>query len=126
MKNGLYNKGVYWTKELDDSIKELLSKHYKVIPTFHTYNKVDKLKLPKGCYRACLFGDVVEAQVEDGKVVKIITRLLNRYNPKQDICAAIMLKPSEEKNEAIVKTIWTNAHDDDHETINKSNYVKGE
>ena len=125
MKDGLYNKGIYWSSEVDTAVKTMLNKRYKVVPTFHVYNKIDKLRLPKGCYTTVLHGKVVEAEVENGQVVKVITRLQNKFRPKQDICAAVRLNLDSVTNQAVVKTIWTNAHDDDHETINVSNYVKG-
>ena len=125
MKDGLYNRNVYWNKEVGKSVRNALSMPYTIAPTFHAYNKMAKLRLPKGCYTAMLHGSVIEAQVKNNKVVKIITRLPNRFRPTQDICAAILLEPSEITNKAVVKTIWTNNAWDKHDSINVNNYVKG-
>lgn len=122
--NGLYNKGVYFPKELEQSIIKLLACPYVVHLTAHGEEKIEKLHLPKGCYKAMLNGEVVEAEVENNNVTKIITRIQNRYNPKQDICGAIVFgKNWRGCNVATVKTIWTNAHDDDHKTIKVENYA---
>ena len=69
-----------------------------------------------------LHGRIVEVEIEDGRVNRIITRLNNRYNSKEDLCAAILLGKD---RTARVKTIWVNRIDDTHKTIRIENYERG-
>lgn len=120
MQTGTYNKAVYWPNEIEQAIKFAMTKRYVVLPTQHYRLKARTLMLPDNCYRALLHGKIVEAEVNDGCVVKVITRLRNRYNHTQDICGAIAL----DGIEARVKTVWTNRCGDKHWTIRKENYVQ--
>lgn len=121
MQTGIYNKAVYWPIEVKQAIKIAMSKRYIVSPTQHYQFKAEKLTLPNNCYKALLHGEIVEVEVNNGYVVKVVTRLRNRYNHAQDICGAIVL----DGVEARVKTVWTNRCNDKHWTIRKENYVRG-
>lgn len=122
--NGLYNKAVYWNTNIDTMVNQAMNKRYMIEPTFHMTQKVHSLHLPNRCYLAVLYGEVVEAEVVNNKVVKVITRITNRYNIHQDICAAVLLTTDELGNNiARVKTIWTNSHNDNHKTIKVENYI---
>lgn len=123
VKDGVYNKAVFWPNRLVKMINEQLTYRYKVSATKHCLDKCKSLHLPKNCYKAMMYGEVIEAEVRNGSVVKIITRLPNRYNMTEDICAAILLH-SEGFYDAKVKTVWTNQADDNHSTIDVSNYIK--
>ena len=70
-----------------------------------------------------MYGEVIEAEIKNNSVVKIVARLPNRYNMIEDICAAILLH-DESFYDAKVKTVWTNCAEDNHSTINVSNYIK--
>lgn len=118
----LYNIGVYYPHDVEVMVKKAMRKRYEIIATHHAEYKIAKLRLPDNCYKAMLYGRIVEVEIEDGKVYKIITRLRNRYDSKVDLCAAILL---EEDGIAKVKTIWINRIDDSHKTIRMENYERG-
>lgn len=118
----LYNIGVYYPHDVEVMVENAMRKRYEIIATHHAEYKIAKLRLPDNCYKAMLYGRIVEVEIEDGRVNKIITRLKNRYNSKEDLCAAILL---EENGIAKVKTIWINRIDDSHKTIRMENYERG-
>ena len=121
LQTGLYNKAVYWTDELEGKINALMSKRYHVLPTIHCKFKARKLGLPLGCYKAMLYGKIVEVEYDKQTdvVQKIITRLPNRVKDGTDICAAIRF----DGYEARVVTVWVNEATDNHKTIRVENYV---
>lgn len=123
VKDGTYNKAVFWPDKLAKMISEQLVYRYKVSATKHYFDKCEILHLPKNCYKAMMYGEVIEAEIRNGAVVKIVTRLPNRYDMTEDICAAILLH-DEGFYDAKVKTVWVNQAEDNHSTINISNYVK--
>lgn len=118
----LYNIGVYYPHDVEVMVENAMRKRYEIIATRHAKYKIAKLRLPNNCYKATLYGRIVEVEIEDGRVNKIITRLKNRYNSKEDLCAAILLG---EDGIAKVKTIWINQIDDSHKTIRMENYERG-
>jgi hypothetical protein len=59
--------------------------------------------------------DVFEAQIEDGKIVKVCIRI--GYNAKNDLILAVL-------NDRTVKTVWTNRKGDDHKTLDLSKYTR--
>lgn len=118
----LYNVGVYYPHDVEVMVENAMEKRYEIIATRHAEYKIAKLRLPDNCYKAMLYGRIVEVEIEDGRVNKIITRLKNRYNSKEDLCAAILLG---EDGVAKVKTIWINQIDDSHKTIRIENYERG-
>ena len=118
----LYNIGVYYPHDVEVMVENAMRKRYEVVATRHDEDKIAKLRLPNNCYKAMLHGRIVEVEIEDGRVNKIITRLNNRYNSKEDLCAAILLG---EDRTARVKTIWINRIDDSHKTIRMENYERG-
>ena len=123
--NGLYNKAVYWPEELQFAIQWTMNERYIIHATNHMFNKIQRLHLPRGCYKAMLYGEVIEAEVEHGKVVKVVTRLPHRFDECLDLCAAIVFsKDGYGTNIARVKTIWVNNWMDNHSTICKENYVQ--
>lgn len=122
MKSGTYNKAVYWPEELQTKIDKEMSVHYRVKPTAHYREKAMLLNVPFGFYRAALFGEIVEVEYDSAtdSISKIITRLSNRKNTAEDICASIAL----EGNRANVITVWINHGSDNHKTLRTENYVK--
>lgn len=123
VKDGVYNKAVFWPDKLVEMISKQLVHRYKVSATKHYFDKRRILHLPKNCYKAMMYGEVIEAEVRNGAVVKIVTRLPNCNFMTEDICAAILLH-DRGFYDAKVKTVWVNHVDDNHSTINISNYVK--
>lgn len=123
-QNGTYNKAVYWPKWLEEAINSVLDVRYDVYATAHCRNRIQSYGLPQGCFTAMLYGEVVEAECHNGNITKIVTRLPNRKNTNQDICAAILLEHNDYGHKASVKTIWLNQHDDMHGTIDRKNYVE--
>lgn len=119
MQSGVYNKVVYWPTQLQQVIAFTMSKPYTLVPTYHYFCKAKKLHLPNNCYKAMLYGEIVEVEY-DGSVKKIITRLRNRYRDTEDLCSAILL----DGDKARVKTVWVNHWEDNHKTINKEAYIQ--
>ena len=85
-------------------------------------DKANLLNIPVGAYKAALYGEVIEAELEHGTVVKVVTRLPHRFDSTLDICFAVAI----DGEEARVKTVWLNRRNDNHETICKENYVREE
>lgn len=119
--NGTFNKNVFWCDEVEYAVQYALRKKYTVILTRHYFKRVSELHLPHNCYKAMLCDEVIEAEFELGNVIKIVTRLQNRKFPDKDICAAISLNAD---GTAVVRTVWVNRHNDEHNTIHKENYVQ--
>ena len=71
-----------------------------------------------------LYGEIIEAEVADGQIVKIVTRLPNRKAKDEDICAAIVFEHGEYFDTARVMTVWANMSHDNHVTIDKSKYIQ--
>lgn len=117
MYNGTYNKAVSWNSEIDSLISTKLSNRYIITCGHHARQRIIENGLPKGIYKTCLYGDVVEVEFIDGAVHKIITRVPHRTLP-YDICSAVMF----EDDKAFVKTVWLNSNTDNHSTIRKENY----
>ena len=124
LKDGLYNRAIYWPISLELELEEAMSKRYQIEATTHFYERCEQWGLPRGCYKALLYGEIIEAEVVQGQIVKIITRLPNRKVENEDICAAVMLEHSEYFDVARVKTVWANMSYDNHNTIDKSKYVR--
>lgn len=123
VKDGVYNKAVFWPDKLVEMINKQMVHRYKVSATKHYFDKCRILHLSKNCYKAMMYGEIIEAEVRNGSVVKIVTRLPNRMYMTEDICTAILLH-SDGFYDAKIKTVWTNQADDNHSTINISNYIK--
>ena len=101
-----------------------MSKRYQIEATAHFYERCEQWGFPRGCYKALLYGEIIEAEVTDGQIVKIVTRLPNRKAEDEDICAAIVLEHGEYFDVARVKTVWANMSYDNHVTIDKSKYIQ--
>ena len=101
-----------------------MSKRYQIEATTHFYKRCEQWGFPRGCYKALLYGEIIEAEVINGRIVKIVTRLPNRKAKDEDICAAILLEHGEYFDVARVKTVWANMSYDNHKTIDKSKYIQ--
>lgn len=121
LKSGVYNVAVYWPVELDSRIIAIKSKPHLLFPTQHYKHKAAMLRLPDNCYKVALYGQVVEAEYDIvNGVTKIITRILNRYNRKQDLCCAIAI----DNDGMYIKTVWLNNKGDKHYTLNQKKYIQ--
>ena len=124
LQDGIYNKAVFWPIELQKAINQTMRKRYKIVPTFHAKQKIVKLDLPQTSYKIALCGEIVEVEIENDNVKKIITRIKrksNKGNYNQDVCSAVVFDC--ENFEARVKTMWLNATDDAHKTLHIENYI---
>ena len=124
LKDGLYNRAIYWPISLEIAPEEVMSKRYQIEATTHFYERCEQWGFPRGCYKALLYGEIIEAEVTDGQIVKIVTRLPNRKAEDEDICAAIALDYGKYFDVARVKTVWANMNYDNHVTIDKSKYIQ--
>ena len=121
LSKGTFNKNVFWCDEVEYAVQYALRKKYTILPTQHYFKRISELHLPRNCYKAMLYGEVIEAEFQFGNVIKIVTRLQNNKSPDKDICAAISLNVD---GTAVVHTVWVNRHNDKHSTIHKENYVQ--
>lgn len=121
MYNGVYNKAVYWNDEIARLIDNKLHNRYTITIGKHAERRIKENNLPTYCYKASLYGEVVECEFIDGEVNKVVTRLPHRTLP-YDICSVVLFKDNQE---AFVKTIWLNSIEDKHYTIRKENYQNG-
>ena len=124
LKDGLYNRAIYWPISLEIALEDAMSKRYQIEATTHFYERCEQWGFPRGCYKALLYGEIIEAEVSDGQIVKIVTRLPNRKAEDEDICAAIALDYGKYFDVARVKTVWANMNYDNHVTIDKSKYIQ--
>lgn len=124
LKDGLYNRAIYWPISLEIALEDAMNKRYQITATTHFYERCERWGFPRGCYKALLYGEIIEAEVVEGQIVKIVTRLPNRKVENEDICAAIVLEHDEYFDLAIVKTVWANMSYDNHKTIDKSKYIQ--
>lgn len=120
LRDGVYNKAVYWPMNLEMALEEKMATRYEINYTKHYFERCEQWDIPWSCHKAALYGEIIEAEIQDGIIVKIVTRLPNKKRADEDICFAIVL----DGNEARVKTVWCNMSYDNHGTINRSNYVK--
>lgn len=123
--DGLYSKQIYFPKEVEFSVQYALSKSFFVYPTTHYFDKAKQLGINSNTYKALLYGEIIEAEFVKGRLVKIITRINNRYNFDEDICGAIAFDYDSMSNHFVarVKTVWENRTSDKHDTIDESKYV---
>lgn len=120
---GTFNKNVFWPDELRFIIEWTMAKRYHIEPTQHLFDRLHEYRLPTNCYKAMMYGEVIEVEVECGVVKKIVTRLPDRNHTNEDLCAAIKLSKNEfGTNIAKVITIWVNDRKDKHFTLKKEQY----
>lgn len=123
LQNGLYSKQIYWPHELRIELAEVMMLADK--PRYTNYYADRwagkyKSRFPFNIYKVSIHGEPIECEWCDGFIIKVVTRMHNRYNRHQDICFAIAVNGFD----TIVKTVWCNDHDDLHNTIDESKYVK--
>lgn len=121
LQNGIYNKVVYWPEELQIKIAAYQQFKYFLRPTHHYFTRCKKWHLPFNCYKALMYGEVIEAEIQNNCLMKMVIRLPDKKNKNISLCAVIIPCPGIGK--AIVKTVWLNKTDDNHSTLNKNNYI---
>ena len=119
----LYNKGVFWSDKINEAVENKLNQKFLIFPTFHMQVKAHKLNISENCSKASLFGEVVEALFENDVLVKVITRLPNKFNKDEDLCFAVAFVDDCDECFAQVRTVWINRHSDNHSTIHTENYA---
>ena len=92
LKDGLYNHAIYWPISLEIALEDAMSKRYQIEATTHFYERCEQWGFPRGCYKALLYGEIIEAEVADGQIVKIVTRLPNRKVENEDIGPPIVFE----------------------------------
>lgn len=122
--NGVFNKDVYWPLELQFLIDWTLKNKFTISPSDHMLQRAEEYGITKNCYKAVLYGEIVEATVVNGLLFKIVTRLPSKEKPEHDICAAVEMVMFGTENYATVRTVWLNRKDDRHLTLRKGKYVQ--
>lgn len=125
-KDGVYHKDVYFPTDLQIVVQYILSRPLYVKPSQHYYGKIEKYGLGSGVYKVALYGEVIEAEIYDGQVVKIVTRIKNKYLDNCSMCFAIQLEDLKgigDKNTVVIKTVWLNCEDDNHSTLDRTKYL---
>lgn len=109
IKDGLYHKDVFLPKEL--AIPQLSS----LIVSRHAQTRSEQLnvRLPRDFIPQ--IGQVIEAEVVQGKLHKIVVR--QPWNAAVDICYPLLVQTK------VIKTVWTNSRTDTHLTLDKTRYV---
>jgi len=65
--------------------------------------------------------DVVEVTYESGRPVKAVVRLPYQFDAKLDV-VFVVFPPENFSCSITAKTLWLNAHDDNHKTLDKTKY----
>lgn len=78
-------------------------------------DRYGKLNIP--CTLTFSGADVVEAEVESGRVVKLVLRL--PYDATRDAVYAVGF----DNGAAFIKTVWFNLKSDKHKTLDRSRYA---
>jgi hypothetical protein len=121
--HGTYNRALYWPDGIDYVVDHVLGDEYAILASLHAKDRIKEKHLPEFVYKSCLYGEIVEATFTEGHLDKIVTRLHDRRDNHNDICFAIIFKHGVNRPLALVKTVWCNNEDDDHATLNWSQYV---
>lgn len=122
--NGLYSRQVFWPETIQAVLDHTMSYQYFIEKTRHAMERMNQLYLPSNLHKAVAYGEIIEAEFDNGKLIKIVTRLPHRTR-EADICSAILVNPDDRFGILRVKTIWLNHHNDNHSTINKEAYING-
>ena len=62
--------------------------------------------------------NIIEAEIIDSIVYKLVVRVEYEHNSDYDICLVII-----NNNGILIKTLWLNNKTDTHKTLDKSNYL---
>lgn len=128
MKDGRYNPLVYWPNEMQELVDKTMKRKFIIEKTYHFICRAKELNVPVGCATASLYGKIVEAEVENNEITKIVTRLRNKYDNNKDLCFAIKISRRPNfvyiyTDVATVKTVWQNDKGDNHCTINHERVI---
>ena len=123
VNNGVYTKALYWPKEVQKLVRRALQLDYKVFPTEHLLDRLYEYDLPEDCWGDFINGEVVECEIRDRQVYKIVTRTPSCKFEGEHNCAAIVLETGYGRPKARIVTVWINFDDDNHSSIKTENYV---
>lgn len=123
--NGIYNVAIYWPKEIQKAVRRALQLDYKMTATDHFQNRLTQYDISDVNWEDFINGEVVECEVKDGVVWKIITRTSSTKFEGEHNCAAIKLERGYGRPIARFITVWINRDNDNHRTIRRENYICG-
>lgn len=124
IKDGLYNRQIYFPNSVKYLIAKTLSSKYKMYPTEHYLLKAKKLNINSNTYKALLYGEVIEVKILKAEITKLVVRLPNKYDANTDICGVLAFNKNGNDVFIRVKTVWLNNRFDNHNTIRTEKYVK--
>ena len=126
MKDGMYNREIFWPDELEKIVQDFFGHKMMVCRTEHYDQRIEEYHLSRGAYRTALSGQVIEVVLSGNCVVKAVTKIPNRRREDKCIVFAISFCWDSylERFVAIVKTAWENDKDDNHPTKDVKKYVQ--
>lgn len=127
MKDGLYNIDYFWPEELKKAINSLLEeKMVVVIGTKYQESAANGKIMPDG-YKNALRGEIIEALVSAGNVVKVVTKVKSDVRQRTSYFFAVSFcyNPEAEAHVAYVKNGWpSNQMKPYHSVHDEEYYVK--
>ena len=118
----LYHRDIYMPEQISNMQKDFTRTYIGI--THHATMKAQQRGINLDKQRSifsCIDGkDIVEAEVQDGVLIKIVVR--RPYNFDQDIC--FVLRYDLQTSCLVLVTVWLNSVDDDHSTLDESVYEK--
>lgn len=111
--DGLYHRDIYIPKV------KFSDKNYPVSYGKHALEAAETdryglIKLPKTVNMINV--QIIEIEIKYSRIEKVLIRM--PYNNHLDLCMVII------PDRFFVKTVWLNAHDDKHKTLDESKYNK--
>ena len=123
VNNGIYNKAIYWPKEVRKMVKRVLERECTIYPTQHMYDRLENYDLPMDIWHEFMDGEVIEAEVKDMVLTKIVTRTPSSRWAGETNCAAIVLEERHGRLTARITTVWINDSSDNHATVQRDRCV---
>lgn len=127
MKDGLYNIDYFWPEELKKAVDSLLEeKMVVVIGTKYQESAANGKIMPDG-YKNALRGEIIEALVSAGNVVKVVTKVKSdvRQRTSYFFVVSFCYNPEAEAHVAYVKNGWpSNQVKPYHSVHDEEYYVK--
>ena len=91
VNNGVYNKAIYWPKEVRKMVKRTLERECTIYPTQHMYDRLENYDLPMDIWHEFMDGEVIECEVKDMVLTKIVTRTPSSRWAREPNGAAIVM-----------------------------------
>ena len=113
LKDGLYHKLVFLPKinKIDADYPCVYTKHARESALTDKYGVII---LPKSYNLAN--SDIIELEIKNNDINKLVIR--TPYNNKYDLTIVISFYSG------MIKTVWLNKKDDNHDTLDKNKYIK--